>query len=642
MYYPQSKIMKKCVIAEFPWQIDEIRNMPVSGINVVATNPRMAFYLEKEGINFVDARVLYSHAELWDKYPKTNQRAESLCEKIDNIINALDTQVSERNLKLFKFFNYIIKIRSDQIYYFLMVLFSYFDQYGGNEIVCQKPENIKQDDYAQINSEQSLFSIIAILFASHFTIQVDYYENTNTKNKELRYKESPFSFGQPKFIKPILSQLKNYGFVFKKKNIQNNFSNEKLNLLSLSCKDLDSIGHNLEASGIFVRHYRKDFGSLVNMQQNYKFSETIMRTILEDKTLNELIAYRKISYLPILMKQVKILLDQVARYIEIHDQCYLDFSKIDFNIGFVQSVTPYYPPNIFLIKYCQENNLPFCCWMHGGYGAYDSLSGYDVTDYQHCENHILYGQGVADSIHASSLYIKDNNQKNLNLMVGGTPFFAKLYGEKHKKIVKIKPKILFAIGNFFSYNNFYFGYDREYAEFCNLKSHRKILETLCKYSDRFDIIVKDYPYDNNKDIWKSILHNHGVNNIKVVTNEELYSNLAKTSDAIIFTWISTTFAEALQTKADFLLFDDSSMTEGATKILNETIIFENKLDIFIKKLRTYLDEGRFGQQNKTKAKEYFIDGGFNAGSILKLSKFCYALSNKKSNYTSSPPQTYRE
>ena len=57
MYYPQSKIMKKCVIAEFPWQIDEIRNMPVSGINVVATNPRMAFYLEKEGINFVISKI---------------------------------------------------------------------------------------------------------------------------------------------------------------------------------------------------------------------------------------------------------------------------------------------------------------------------------------------------------------------------------------------------------------------------------------------------------------------------------------------------------------------------------------------------------------------------------------------------------
>jgi hypothetical protein len=634
--------MKKCVIAEFPWQVDEIRNMPMSNINIIATNPTMVFYLKKANIKFINAPVLFSHEELWNKYPESNKRAEILCSQIDNILHALDEQVSERNLKLFKYFNYVVKMRSDQIYYFFMLLFSYFDRYGGNEIICQKPEKIRQDDYAQINSEQSLFSVIVGLFASNFDIRVNYYQNTNSEKKKLGKKESAFSFGQPKFINPILSRLKRYKSIPKIKKIKNKFVDKELTLLSLSCKDLDSISDNLEAYGILIKHYKKDFGSLIGIKQNYQFTDSIIKRVLENKKLNKLMAYRNISYLPTLMEQLRILLNEVGRYIKIHDQCYSDFSKIDFDIGFIQSVTPYYPPNIFLMKYCEDNNLPFCCWMHGGYGAYSSIGGYDVTDYQHCANHVIYGQGVKDSVHASSKYIKDKCSEDLNLMVGGTPFFSNIYSKKQKKIVKDKPRILLAIGNFFEYNNFYFGYDRENAEFCNLESHENILETLCKYSGQYDITVKDYPHDNHKEIWKSILRDQEANNIKIITEEDSYSNLAKTSDAIIFTWVSTTFAEALQTKADLLLFDDSSMTEGATKILNETIIFENKLDIFIKKLKSYLDKGSFGHQNKTKAKEYFIDGDFNAGSILKLSKFCYALSSKEPNDTSSQPQTYRE
>ena len=85
-------------------------------------------------------------------------------------------------------------------------------------------------------------------------------------------------------------------------------------------------------------------------QVNYKFSKSVINKILENIELKKLIAYKDISYLPILMTQVKTLLNQVERYIKIHDQCYRDFSKLDFNIGFVQSVTPHYPPNIFLIK----------------------------------------------------------------------------------------------------------------------------------------------------------------------------------------------------------------------------------------------------------------------------------------------------
>ena len=44
--------------------------------------------------------------------------------------------------------------------------------------------------------------------------------------------------------------------------------------------------------------------------------------------------------------------------------------------------------------------------MHGGYGAYTSLPGYDVTDFFSVSRHLSYGAGSAETINSSSSVLR--------------------------------------------------------------------------------------------------------------------------------------------------------------------------------------------------------------------------------------------
>jgi len=625
----QSTADKLCVIAEFPWQVKCILGMKGPAPNVIAMNPSIAYSLKQSGIPFVDARSLYSHEDLWSRYPKTNDLADQLGNRLDQILQDIEPKIATRNLNLFSYLNFPVKKMSDQIYYFIFVLNSYFEKMGSRKIQCVKAINLNQDDCAEIDTDQSLVSHVIGLLAPKFNLTIQYVDYPI--DSESGPQNSSFSFGQPKFIKPLRASLRKYRSILKNITSFSKSNHQNKHVLSLSCREIDSIVKELKPHGIIVHRYAGASEALFETGHKYEQSDFVIDEIVNDKLLQELVSVDGISYLNLLMSQVRALLDQIDRYIRIHDQCMAEFEKYTFDIGFVQSVAPYYLPNIFFLKYCQEKNIPVSCWMHGGYGAYKSLSGYDITDYRHCKNHALYGNAVKDCITSSWKYINVNSDPAEYLFQAtGSPYLNKMY--HHLKMPKTTPKkkIVLAIGNYYAYNSFYFGYDRKHAEFCNLESHRAIIEHLCKYSDQYEIIIKDYPHKNNSQIWKSILNTQNTSNIKLVTNEMVYSDIAKSADAIILTWLSTTFIEALHTYADILVFDDSEITETAHQVLDNAFLFDQDLDLFLKKLESYLDKNEFATQDKSRAIEYFVDDVNLEQSVLKTVSLCNSLTSSSS------------
>jgi hypothetical protein len=620
-----------CVIAEFPWQIENIVAMKNLAPNVLAMNPQMVFLLEEAGISAVDARSLYSHDQLWSRYPETNNLSDQLCIRIDQILFDIDSRISSRNLKLFNKLTYHVKIISDQIYYFIFILNLYFKKYEITKVLCAPKTDITQRDSVEISHTQSLVAHIIELFIPTFSFKVFHMEHPqNAKINFQRTLNKPFS-SLLNFSQSLRARLRRVYYYLQSGQIKSKSIQERIHILSLSCVEINTIAKELKPHGITVINYTQDSWAITEKDAVYANTDLVIDKIESDAFLQELICEGGISYLSFLMSLIRILIDQTDRYIKAHDTCMFNFEKIDFDIGFLQTTAPVALENIFFLNYCEENIIPVVCWMHGGYGGYKSLAGYDTTDYRHCRNHVLYGEAAKESIADSYKYINGEGAPIKHVMeVSGSPRLLKTYEHRNPIRTKKKKTIILTIGNFFSYNRFYFGYNRPYAEFCNYESHKAIIEILCRYSDQFEIIIKDYPHNNLAQLWKSILKLQKNNDIKIITNEMTYSDTIKSADVAIFTWLSTSFIEALHTDGNIFLFDDSAITDGARQVLTDSICFEDNLFKFLERLESYLKSKILPRQNKAAAMKYFINGNSMEKNVSNILKFCEALTNQES------------
>ena len=100
-------------------------------------------------------------------------------------------------------------------------------------------------------------------------------------------------------------------------------------------------------------------------------------------------------------------------------------------------MTPYESSNFIFRKICKDLKLPYVTWIHGGVHSY-SLSGYDVTDFRFCQNHISYGIHLDEIINdEKSILNKLNLQKNHKVYpVGSLRFDYFIKKKKSKKILK--------------------------------------------------------------------------------------------------------------------------------------------------------------------------------------------------------------
>ena len=273
-------------------------------------------------------------------------------------------------------------------------------------------------------------------------------------------------------------------------------------------------------------------------------------------------------------------------------------------------MAPFYPSMISFRKSCFDFNIPFVTWSHGGYGLTYSISGYDVTDFRFCKNHIVYGNHVKDLVQEENCVLKKLNfDEDHKFFSVGSPKMD--YENKRKKIKKIintnhKRTVLFLMGNVIIRNGFYFGHNREKFETANWEFHYDIVSLLKKYQNKYNIIFKDYPH-GYKNLWKKVLVDINANKILYISNEHKVNDLLRISDLNIIPWISTTFFEALYFDADIFVCEEDLFEKTLKNGLKDEIFYFKNERNFLLSVEKYLETGNFYTRTKKNSKNYFMN-----------------------------------
>jgi hypothetical protein len=608
-------------LIDFEWQISKIEEQLTDKL-VFSFNPAVQFQLERRGIRFISFQEIYEHQELWNQYPSTNQITLQLCQKLDKLLWKYDKRFAVDQVPVFDYLSYILKTNIDQLFFYTFILEKIFSFYRISKVYCLNSD-VRCDDMTHYSSKISLLGGIIESFKGKYGYEIIFMDDVQEEVVATKREKSSFSFGQPKlfelgnirlrkmymFCRSIIVRfrLQNVLFLLLSlvETLTHPFSSEKQEIVSVSCKDINSLKKQFKKEGIRVRNFFHMSASFLSDHGN-KNIDLFLKDVGNDKDILQLLTINGCNIFPIIKEQVALLFNSIDGLYEIYSKV-KKFLKTDkASLVVLQTLAPFYTPNIFFHKVCLDKGIPLVCWMHGGYGAYNSLPGYDFTDYRLSQNHFVYGKVIEDLINSQDCILrKTSPEMAYKTLSVGAPFFINKY-QNYKRPVNKRKRILLVIGGLYAYNRFYFGSNEHYSETCHFYQHRNILGLLVKYQEDYDIILKDYAEGNMVSTWKDLLKDLRGNKVKVITNEMSFKEVVINTDLHIFTWVSTTFMESLFTDADMFLLDKNDVTQEAMKIFEDEIYFNSDTPTFLTTLDDYLAKGVFYTHDKHKLRELFL------------------------------------
>jgi hypothetical protein len=560
---------------------------------VLAINQDVIELCEEKSIPCVDIEKLFHSSEFFESY----ELFTDLVWKIERSIKIrLQKTLNNGSDEVFEWFSYPLKQLIDQIIFNKRLLEKSLSYYSINKIVVREDVNLNFTNYLLVDANVSLLSLVAKDVAHNNGTIIDktYTYTANSNNRDNSY----FSFGQVegsilkfkatnqyRYIKPKLIMLRSFlrllkflfslSFLFFIKI----FSINKNFFLSVGCRDLDSISshfksHNVKVLKLNTEHYLR-----VNAKKSVKFGR---------KIINDDFIYENFNFRDYLVQFTGLVLLNTKRLLYKKRFALRIFSYLKPSCIFVQTLTSFNVNSMIMNSIANDINVEVYCWMHGGYGGYSSLAGFDVTDYRFTKNHIVYGEAAKDSITSKKSILKlIYPDVDFNVLILGAPYIESLYSEK-ETLQKSKKKIVFSLPGVFNPNNFYFGYNRPHAYLNWWNQLKKVIIALSKYEDNFDIVIKDYSYSPQKYRIEKLLKKLGKNKMLYLSSEQSYKDTILDADILIYPWVSTSFIEGLQTKAEILIFDDSDMIPKTETMLNNCPVFETSVDQFIIEMHNYL------------------------------------------------------
>lgn len=592
----------KAFLCEFAWQANGLSGYAPEETVVLSATPRASQALEVAGIPYVEISNFCDHEELWPRYREFTERTFTLTQALDELLMECDPRFQNSGLKIFDGLHYILKICHDQITYCVHLLNTLFAQKKIDEVFCADNGQIRFDDCGLFHNKTCLWPRILRCFQSRFNFCL----TMQSVNGEHGPARTAFSFGQPLRTLGRMSALgAANAFRILGVKLVRPMSQRRV-LLSVGCKEADTLFREQEVPGWkLVRYsYQVDLGP---GGRTWPAREVFLAKAEADPRVRASCVHDGMDFWSVFSSVVSFFAQRMEAFLAQQDRIWRTLDRLKPDCAVFQTLAPVYPPNPIIKGWCESRDVPYFCWMHGGYGAYWSLPGYDVVDWRLCKRHLAYGKVIGDLVSDRRCVTRElglAGPEQVEAM--GSPFFNRLYRGYDRPNNAIK-RIMFAIGNKTVPNSFYFGYNRPETEMSIWRQHRAILEILAAYQDRYVIILKDYPHSWDKGLWRSVLYDLGADRIRYVCEEEGFAQVMTSCDLHIYTWISTTFFQSLHTEADILVFDDSDMTEASADMLARDIGLGRSLPEFSTLLRGYLDQGEFYTQDKTALRSYFLD-----------------------------------
>ena len=624
--------MKELILCELPGQTDFIENELTGDEIIVALNYPSSYALERKGLPFSEVYQYYQHGELWGKYLELSKSVLQLTNCLDEVLFEIDERFKNESLNIFDLLHYPIKISIDYIRYVIFILNKIFEVTPVKHVKCLE---IREPVFTESFLYADTFSIVSWvvrLLKPKFNYEIEWLPYPQEQNSKQQFFAS-FSFGQPSLktkniTKNLLLKIQHlfqYIGIYRDRVLPK----PDLTVLSVACKEIDVIKTELSKNNIRVIKYISKIEFLTK-KGVYAHTDKILDFVKNDAKIQSLLTFEDTNYFDIFSHNLRMILNGLEHLFQLNKNT-KNYFALNKNIDavFINTTAPFFPPNVFFIHLCKEREIPYLCWMHGGYGANYSLPGYDITDYRMAQLHFVYGQSIKRLLISEQCVTKMFQYENLESYVSGSPYFEKSY-RNYKKPKNKKKKILLSIGNHHGYNRFYFGHNKPYTELCNWEEHKAIIELLIKYQDKYHIIVKDYHYSTTHQTFKNLLKDLGGNQIELIYIEKSFDSLLVISDLHIFTWVSTTFMQSLYTESDIFLFDKSDITEEAKALFEKYIGFSATNHDFIEQLDEYLSDGLFYIQNKNPLRHFFIDySNRNQRAKIVGDAINHALNNRR-------------
>lgn len=270
----------------------------------------------------------------------------------------------------------------------------------------------------------------------------------------------------------------------------------------------------------------------------------------------------------------------------------------------IDSLSPFNRDAPILRIVASKLQLRVACWMHGGYGAYESLAGYEVTDLRLGKAHFVYGPAVRELLEELPESARDcGAQAPSKVIAVGTPYFERLYaGSQRTSRRSERLKVLFCLGHRFTRNQFSFGYERPGIETGLWRENILIAKMLSSVSHKVDVVIKDYPFSPDREYWSRFAEEHGV---EFLSGEVPFDEVLKSADCVVLTWISTTFYQALLAKMPILLWDNSDLTPSSKKVLLQYPGYREEVNSFCELAhQMILDESVLGLESQELARHF--------------------------------------
>lgn len=597
----------KVILVEFPWQAKKIcENKDYHDYTILSADSEASYILKKNNHRYFDIHEFCNQENLWKKYKHITDNSLKITKILDKYLWKFDNRFKDLQWNLFDDLHFVFKRSYEQLYYYAESTSKLIERFNPSQITVADTENIKFTQQMLVDSNISLFKFLFHnLKESDKKIEIKYMrENSETipgKFTNNFYK---------KFFNKVLIKKKLRNFYYKL-DFYFNYFLTKPQYFSVGCFEIDYFKKLYpQESKRYICYNHEDI-NYANSKDEWKYFNDFCKELNSDREFKIFTNYREINFNNLFFEIVLQLSKSFDNFIKKYYKVKKIIEKTRPKCLIFRTMTPYESSNFIFRKICKDLKLPYVTWIHGGLHSY-SLSGYDVTDFRFCQNHISYGIHLDEIINdEKSILNKLNLQKNHKVYpVGSLRFDYFIKKKKSKKILKKNNKftILYTIGWADLRNNYSLGTNSKKISVKSAwKFQYQIIKLLQKYQHKYNIIVKDYPNPPNGNLWKSILRDLNAKNITYVSNQFSFTNLLHISDLNILPWTSTTFFESLYFDADiFCINEIIDINLFKDKLKNELFYFNNTTE-YIKELDKYLEQGNFYKKKKENSRDYFIN-----------------------------------
>ena len=565
---------------------------------VVAVRPEVAAELDIQGISYKCLQTdYYTHKEYMSNSLENNDRLMSILNSLDDSLWRTDRQFRDIELRPFQMFAQFFKISLQCLWSKVFELDKFFSKESVINVKIIKHPAKPVRDSLYFFDDESVYEKLLYLMRSRYKYEVKAIGNNSpVGDDKVGFSDDVLNI--PRQIRAhIIRQIK--GLLKKSSRSEHASSEMRGTILSVNCGELSYIEQELNNYGWSIDAFP---GGILDMRLSYmgEYAELI-DNFQRDKELVSKFNYLDFDCFGIFKSRLEYFCRNLGRILRNYRILSDYIGRRGFDIVFFSTHTPHEMQNVLLPFICRKYNIPYVCWMHGGYGANRVVHGYDITDYKFGQHYFVYGEGVKQLIDG------DYSQYGLQTHVVGSPMIARRYRD-YNAVLNGKKTITLVLPPW-STNRQYLEIDTPYSRFSYWEPIKASLELLVKYRDKYRIIIRGASSKAKPqlDTLTKFLKWHNAPEIKVSTADKMsFKAVVGLTDLFINFWVSTTFWEESFTKADIFLMDNSDLTEEARKTIPTRAFWYEDLAEFIKGLKEYLDRGVFYHKNnnQTFLKDY--------------------------------------